>query len=190
MKNGEIMSSGVIEVPHGTYRIRTMKIGTTWRASSFVANHLVFKDTTAPTSDAAIEAMKVRLDERDQKQKADWVDGVPSAESYLEALGKVEISEPVRAMLQAHAAAPERRLSAVELARAGGYKAYTVTATHYAKLGRQIAEYLGVPLGEEADTAAEAAIVAVAEPAAKKADMVWQMRETFAQALGRLEVAA
>jgi hypothetical protein len=166
-----------------------MKIGTSWRASSFVADHLVFKDTSAPTSEAAIDAMKARLDERDQKQQRDWVDGVPSVESYVEALQKIDVSEPMKAMLRAHAHAPDHRLTSVELAHAGGYKAYTVTATHYGKLGRQIADYLGMRLDSSDDSASGAAALAVAEPASKKADTAWRMHETLAKALSELDLA-
>lgn len=188
-QNGESMSSGVIEVPHGTYRIRTMKIGTSWRASSFVADHLVFKDTSGPTSEAAIEAMKARLDERDQKQRQGWVDGVPSVDSFVEALQKMEIAEPLKAMLRAHANADDRRMTSIELAKAGGYKAYTVTATHYGKLGRQVGDYLGMPMPAEDEGTGHAAVLAVAEPASKKADIVWQMHPTLAEALQKLDLA-
>ncbi|WP_298913055.1 hypothetical protein [uncultured Algimonas sp.] len=84
---------------------------------------------------------------------------IGTVEGYLEALTTQPPNKKEYTMLSAHAAAPDRRMSAQALADLVGWKRDSSAKTHYSKLGRRLAEQLALDI--DADDA-QAQINAVA----------------------------
>ena len=64
-------------------------------------------------------------------------------DEYVTALRRVTIAPHHLRMLQAHYHAPERTLTATQMAKAVGYNGFGVANLHYGKLGRIIGDALG-----------------------------------------------
>ena len=67
---------------------------------------------------------------------------IPSVEAYEFALSKPFVSKTHRAFLAAHACNPSS--TANELAVAAGFSNWRVTNFHYGRLGRKVAELIGI----------------------------------------------
>ena len=94
---------------------------------------------------AALEKAKVWIDHLLDGQIANRRSPcVGTKEEYLRAFRSLSIGKHHEAMLRAHANAPGHTLTATELARAAGYDSYEVANAHYGRLGRQVAEFLGL----------------------------------------------
>lgn len=107
-----------------------------------------------------------------------------SVEEYLEAVIKLgsAITPLHRRMLVAHADAPECMLSVRQLAAAGGYEKSNVVYSQYGRLGRLIADSLGVKehwkvytnfIGQGFRTVA--------------GELIWEMHPELVEALGKLK---
>lgn len=64
----------------------------------------------------------------------------PNADEFAAALKRMALHPKKREMLRAHYAAPNRRITTRELARAVGYKNYRAANLHYGLLGQYLAE--------------------------------------------------
>ena len=115
---------------------------------------------------------------------------IASALEYAEALGAVNVNEWEVLMLKAHAAAPERQLTATEIARAAGYADYSAANMHYGKLARRVAEHLEltVPAREDGTPVWTCALAAEGTPnlEAGAPEFVWRMHEEVAAALEQM----
>lgn len=77
----------------------------------------------------------------------------PSAQRYEEAFRSLNISETHRDMLNVHYYAPERTITATQMANAIGYPRYSAANMHYGRLGRLVGESLAFdPLNERLGT--------------------------------------
>lgn len=65
------------------------------------------------------------------------------ADEYVTAFRRLRITPHHLRMLQAHYYAPDRTLTATQMARAVGYSGFTVANLHYGKLGRMVGIALG-----------------------------------------------
>lgn len=70
-----------------------------------------------------------------------------TAEDYSKALTELKLTENQRDMLRIHYAAPAHVITARQLARAMGYDKWYAINSHYGRLGRLVAEQLGLPPG-------------------------------------------
>lgn len=68
---------------------------------------------------------------------------VPKPEEYLSVLRSAKVNEIQRRMLQVHYRAPNRTITAAQMARTLGFGHYNAANLHYGKLGRQVREMLG-----------------------------------------------
>jgi hypothetical protein len=98
------------------------------------------------------------------------------------------------AMLEAHASAAERTMTAGELAQAAGWQSYRSANAHYGKLGRRVTEALALPIRDgKADEWAWTN--ALAEDAGGQVSrdsplFRWRMHPELADALRALGIAA
>ncbi len=103
-----------------------------------------------------------------------------TAKQYSDAFKRITLSPHHMRMLQAHYHAPDRTVTATQMAKALGYPKYTAANLHYGKLARLVGELIGwQPLPEQA------VFVLVTF---KRPDREWQwiMRPEVTQALEQL----
>ncbi|HEX8388620.1 MAG TPA: hypothetical protein VF636_06355 [Sphingomonas sp.] len=121
------------------------QVGGTWRAQAYLRKALVAKATGVTRKDAVAAVVSelerleaVELAERDEE-------GVPSTETYREALAGILPTLPPghKAMLAAHLRAPDHLITATLLAKAAGYSGYEGANLQYGKLGQRVAEAVG-----------------------------------------------
>ena len=148
------MSLRPIRLETGRYDIRAMAVGGGWRANAHLRNArkggVVVARATAETEAAVIAAIRADLTARDaalvaqRQEQPDMGFTVPAAGEYADALAVVTVTPAQRAMLTAHAASGDAGLTATALARAAGYAGYEGANMHYGKLGRAVADVLGM----------------------------------------------
>lgn len=138
------------EHAHGRYRMLTFASGGKVRARAFLLDSPVrdadgaFIDTEAASAEAALAAMRARLDRLDTDQQAAWRDGTPTAEQYAMAFTAVgpKIAKYHWDMLDALLHAENRTLTAAEIAAAAGYKSHSSVNEKLGRLGHMIADAL------------------------------------------------
>ncbi|MGB3456377.1 MAG: hypothetical protein WBG08_05830 [Litorimonas sp.] len=109
---------------------------------------------------------------------------IGTAEGYLEALNTQTPNQKEYTMLSAHAAAPERRMTAKQLADLVGWKRDTSAKAHYSKLGRRLAEQLDLDIDA---TDSQSPIRAIAK--LDESTDEWVMHEELADAVGQYSMA-
>jgi len=112
---------------------------------------IVYRDETqlkavdADTVADAIAAAKDWIDALNrERSKGRRAPHIGTKADYIEAFRATPIADHHAAMLRAHANAPERALTAAELAKAAGYASFASANSHYGKLARTIAESIGL----------------------------------------------
>lgn len=94
-----------------------------------------------------LTAAKAHIDSTFSELEADRRKAhIGTMEGYLEALNTQPLSKHEHVMLTAHCNAEGRRMTAQQLADVAGWKRYSSANTHYGKLGRRIAEQLGLAI--------------------------------------------
>jgi hypothetical protein len=133
------------ELQHGRYRVRVGPLDGRYAAQAFFGTQRVGEREQADTPEVAIERVRETLDARDARVAAHrGPNGTPTSLEYAEAFGRLgTLPASYQAMLEAHLVAPGNRLTATQLAEAGGYENYNAANLHYGKLGQQLAEQLG-----------------------------------------------
>lgn len=132
----------------------------------------------------AITKSKAWIDEklgerREERREAN----IGTVDGYIEVFKILKFSKARRLMLVAHRRADDRKMSAAELAEAAGWKTSTSATTHYAKLGREVAERLDLKVGGT-DKASWTSAVASIDP---ETDQL-QMHEEVAAAMDALNI--
>ena len=163
-------------INHGRYTIRAMRMGDTCKARAFLKDARQGSgdvgEADADSIDAAIKAVRNKLDERDRamrqgRRRDDYMKfDVPTADEYAIALRIVSLGEAQRRMLFAHAKAGDEGMNATELANAGGWPDFSSGNLHYGKAGRLMAESLGIriPLYTARDDENPTAVLAFWRP--------------------------
>jgi hypothetical protein len=143
---------------------------------------------------AAMEKAKTWIDDLLDGQIAGRrLPRVGTREEYVRAFRTLSLGKCHEDMLRAHANAPKHTLTATELARTAGYDSYEVANFQYGKLGRQVAEFLNLPLridprrGEPVWTTAIAAGADEGED--ENGHWQWTMHPEVVQALRDLNMA-
>lgn len=108
---------------------------------------------------------------------------IGTVDGYEEVFKVLKFSKSRRLMLIAHRRADDRKMTPAELAQAAGWKTSTSATTHYAKLGKEVAERLDLKV-EGSDKAAWTSAVAIHDP---ETDQL-QMHVEVADALDRLGI--
>ena len=136
--NVEIINFGGFEIKIGKlnegYRYNAFKKGTD---SQHFKNHEYFK-----SKEEALDYVKNKILEHNQTTLQKRVNGIPTAEEFVEAINAVKPTDGQWAMLKAHFRAPERKLTSTQLAEAADYEHFYAANTQYGSLGSNIAHYL------------------------------------------------
>lgn len=147
----------------------------------------------ALTAEGARAGMRAVIDARAAarascRRRTQGID-VPSADEFREGLQIAAPDKREWRMLQAHAAAPDRTLASAALAAAGGWRRHDPETSPYGRLGRRMAERLGLGLVLPRPGEAEAWIAILAEPApvgGPAGRVVWRQHPELSEALRRL----
>lgn len=116
------------------------------RAAAFLKNRKILECEGADT-DEALASVKAALDARTQtRSRKRREPHIGTVDDYTDAFSALSLADHERTMLNAHAHAPDRTMTATQLARAGGYDSYTVANSLYGTLGKKVAELAGLAL--------------------------------------------
>lgn len=108
-----------------------------------------------------------------------------TTEDYISAFRSLNVAPHHIKMLQAHYAAPDRTLTALEMAKAMGYHNHHAANLHYGKLGRLVGNALGWnPSADEAQGAD--AVYILSEFRKPEKNWLWIMRLEVSEAIENL----
>jgi len=114
----------------------------------------------------------------------------PGGDEYVDAFRTIlsNLAESYLAMLKAHYHAPQRTMTATELAAAAGYDDYGAVNLHYGKVGRLLNEVLPTKLPVRADGTIiyTFALAEEGERPSDEAHWAWKLRPQVAYALETL----
>jgi hypothetical protein len=180
------------ELKYGRYAIRTIETDKGWSGRAFRGGRVSGNIVSGNTEELTVLAVKAAIDAAKSNEISKRAEsGFPTALEVREAINAIAITGNQRAMLNAHRAAPDRIMTATELAKAAGYANYSAANIQYGILGRKLAEELewtppafgGVPIwtfalatGADGDTRAES------EPIGLE-NWRWQLRSEVNDAL-------
>ncbi len=104
----------------------------------------------------------------------------PTVEQCIKALKTIDASDLQKLMLEIHYQAPQRTITATQMANALGYQHYLVANSNYGRLGRRLGKELGL---EPASKYGVSTLVTFLKPGNQ---WEWIMRPEIATALERL----
>ena len=134
--------------------------------------------------DECLDKAKAYVDSKyAERQSLRRAPHVGTIDDYAEALNGLKLGDHERAMLSAHYNAADRSMTATELANSSGWNSYSSANSHYGKLGKRIAEHVGLKLDGGND---EAWTNALAEYDSETHQ--WTMHDEVAMALKRLNM--
>lgn len=168
----------------GIYTVHALRIGKTYKARALAGDRRV-ADGEGDSVAGAIAAVRAQLDQLRPARRAD----VPLASEYADALALLgrKVSAGQWLMLKAHAAAPERRMTAAGLAAAAGYADHVTASLWYGKLGAAIAKLLDMPLAKRANgKPMGASALAEGSGDGDEASWSWVMHEELGQMVAAL----
>lgn len=170
--------------------IRATPVQQGWKGGAFRGDRLDGGYLVSRTYDDLIATLTDRLKTaRRMEISARGPDGFPTVGWVRDAIGVIKISKSQQLMLDAHLAAPERILTATQLAHAGGYSRYVSANSQYGNLGRLLAEEMEwQPLQRpDASNIWTSALADDADRNAlsddRSAQFRWRMRDNVAAAL-------
>lgn len=149
--------------------------------------------TNGPTLEAAADEAKAWIDQRVDGERIHRRRphiGTPS--EYRRAFQALRLGEHHPSMLREHANAPDRTMTAGELARSADYDDFQFANSYYGKLGRKVAEFLDLPLPIDKRLGKPVWTMALAD-IARESDAQghwrWAMHPEVAEALHELNMA-
>jgi len=132
----------------------------------------------------AISKSKAWIDEKLGGRKTDRrAENIGTVQGYIEAFKVIKFSKARRLMLLSHSRADDRKMTPAELAQAAGWKTSNSATMHYSKLGKEVAERLGLKVSGT-DKAAWTSTLATIDA---ETDTL-QMHEEVAEALDKLNI--
>jgi hypothetical protein len=150
-------------------------------------------DVEAGSVHDAMDKLKQRIDEYFDELARSRASIPASVTEYVQAFQAIErrLSEGHRAMLKAHFSAPERTLTASQLAEAAGYRGYKAANLQYGNVGRWLYEEILCLLPERADGSKiyTCALADGAELEAPEDQWRWVLRPEVAAALEHVGLA-
>lgn len=165
------------DIQHRGHRIIANKTGA-----------MVYPDKHEIEADSLEVALKDAKEWVDTKYQARHKDRrkphIGTVDDYTEAFGALSLGAHENAMLSAHRNAPDRKLTAPDLAEAAGWDGAGPANIHYGNLGRKVAEYLGLDLTEEDDRPWTEALASYNQDTSE-----WQLYEEVADALDRVNLS-
>ncbi|WP_409433278.1 hypothetical protein ACJ3XI_01910 [Litorimonas sp. RW-G-Af-16] len=139
---------------------------------------------TSDDKEMALLKAKAWVDaEQKRRSQQRRLSHIGTQEEYVAALKAMNLSDKKRAMLVAHKNAPERRLSAEQLAHAAGWANHSTANLHYGNLAHDIAFYIGLVATKKDRSASTYALGEYDESTSE-----WIMHEEVANALETLNI--
>lgn len=154
-------------------------VGKAWK------DNVAVLDARGSSLEEVLNSLKVGID----KLLAGRADAArqPSASHYVSAFRKIipSLSDGHFAMLRAHYRAPNRSLTATELAKAAGYANYNAANLQYGSVGKLLWEELPtkLPIGPDGAPIYTFALAELSDQTAPNDQWVWRMRPEIAAAL-------
>lgn len=110
-------------------------------------------------------------------------------EDYVRALAMIDLSSCERDMLRAHATAPGREITGLELARAAGHFGARIGNRKYGRLARKLSEAAGLPMCDSDVSDYLAAIFTLADGhQSDNEDWCWIMHDNVVKALSQARI--
>ena len=193
MQRGRLVARN-IDIPYRGYRIIAAVLKGQHLAQVYVGKTLAVRDRFEGSSlEEAADKARAWIDaQRSQAIQSRRLAQVGTVEEYVSFFSAHPLAEHHRAMLVAHASAPDRTLTAGELAVAAGWSDFGSANLHYGLLGEQVAHALELELPRRRDESpvATAALAESADPDWKPVDgsFRWRMYDEVAEALHRLNI--
>jgi hypothetical protein len=165
------------DIQHRGHRIIANKTG----AMIYPDKHVIKSDSI----DAALKTAKDWIDTKYLSRHKDRrKPHIGTVEDYAEAFDALALGAHEETLLKAHRQAPDRKLTALDLSKAAGWKRAGPANIHYGNLGRRVAEFLGLNLTDEDDHVWTEAL------ADYDADThEWQLYKEVADAMDRLKLS-
>lgn len=148
----------IVEEEYGNYLIKAGRLSGAFVARAFpkpsVKTQGLIAEATGKSEEAAIEALKEMIGERDAERSAKrrWEAragiAVPQLEEFGEALRQANLSGSQVALLRALAVSEESGLTSAQMTRAAGYKSKDMAEKVFNKAGALIANYLGMDIAD------------------------------------------
>ncbi|MFN3535970.1 MAG: hypothetical protein ACK4Y4_00805 [Brevundimonas sp.] len=174
---------GRIETTHGIYRIVAATRGMTAKAVAYAGMRLILQTDGDDEEAATGEALR-QLDARTEALRIARVEGVPTAEEYLDALSALAPANArgeLMRMLGVHMRLPDAEVTAARLARISSLDEGEVWRT-YGRLGRRISAAL--TLGRERRRSGDRYVVdAFAAVTEQDDDLVIRLHPSFVEAV-------
>jgi hypothetical protein len=149
----------IVQEEYRHYHIKAGRLSGEFVARAFqkppVRMQGVIAEATGKSEEAAIEALKAKIEERDSQRHADrrWEErsgiAVPQSEEFSEVLRQASFSGPQVALLRALALSGKEGLNSDQLTYAAGYKSRDTAERVFNKAGAFIADYLGIDMTAE-----------------------------------------
>ena len=148
---------------------------------------------SAGSLDDAMRQMKDFLDNKhDARLKSRTKP--PSGEEYVDAFRKIlhNLADNYVAMLKAHYHAPDKTLTATQLAEAAGYNDYSSANLHYGKVGKLLNDVMPIELYRRSDgtTVYTSALATPGDRTTDEQFWTWKLRPQVAFAIEQLGLAA
>ena len=132
----------------------------------------------------ALEKAHGWIDRKNATRKADRREAnIGTVDGYTEALSLIKLNKSKKLMLVAHRRADNLRMTQVQLAEAAGWKSHSSVATHYATLGKTVAEQLNLKVDGDNKEAWTSTLAILDSETGE-----WEMHAEVAEAMDRLNI--
>ena len=164
------------------------------RARAFLGTKSIAYVEGASSTEDAVRKLRCSLDDRDAQQRNARKNGVPTAQEFADVIARLDssIGKHHWLMLRALLAAPNRTLTATEIAAAAGYPSFSSANAHLGKLARLIAEDLDYTPPTQSDGTQIWTMALATGPDLNVRDddglWRWTLRSEVAEALRELNV--
>ena len=140
------------EIKIGRYLIKVGEFPNGFRFNIFAHDKSLFGKGVEASEAKAIDAARSLISQQKQLKLSERVNGIPTAEEFVEAFTAIKPSDAQWEMLKAHYNAPGRKLTSDQLADAAGYEHMYGANTQYGLLGHKLSDYLDyMPPGKYKD---------------------------------------
>ncbi len=182
-----------LDLSYRTFRIIAAVQASVPTAAAFSGRERWFRCEGVGLEAAVLEAKRwidgLLAEERSRRREPH----IGTATEYRRAFQSLTIAGRDQKMLRAHANAPDRTLTAAQLAASADYANFKVANLHYGLLGHKFAEYLEIDPPHYAKRAVPVWTRALAEDVAARGALghwQWRMHEEVASALRELWATA
>ena len=132
-----------------------------------------------------LDAAKTWIDSHLDEQRGNRREPhIGTVEDYVAAIRNRGLNKNETAMIAAHARSEDYRMTAAELANAAGWKSANTANLRYGRVGKEVAEQLGLKIDESQDHAFARALGNF-DPKTSQ----WELHPELVEALEQLEIA-